>query len=475
MRRWGEGIPLPLPGAGATYSLASAQALSAGSFSPPIHPVWLLPVFSQVASLAIRSFYRLDVDGRRVPRDGPVLLVANHPNALLDPATVVAVAGRPVRFLAKAPLFGDPLVGWLVRGVGSIPVYRRQDDPAAMGGNEDAFRAVHRALAGGSAVGIFPEGISHDEPSLAPLKTGAARMALGAAGLVGRAFPVVPVGLVFRDKETFRTGALAIIGEAVEWDDLAGRGEGDAGAVRELTARIEGALGEVTVNLERWEDAPLVETAEEVWAAENEADPAPARRVERRAEAAGRLAALRRAGGSQWEELARDVRQHEHLLRVVGMRPHELHGRARGGVAARWAARQLAFFGVGAPLAAVGTVLFWLPYRVTGLVEARIAPSRDARATHKLLVGLVLGVAWTLLLAGAAGWAWGWLAALATLVVLPPVARVTLDVHERWGQAVGEARRFFLRTRRERTLAALRERQRELAARLEALREGAAA
>lgn len=436
--------------------------------------MWLLPFFSQVASLAVRGFYRLRADGGRVPRSGPALLVANHPNSLLDPATVVAVAGRPVRFLAKAPLFSDPLVGWLVKGAGSLPVFRRQDDPAAMGQNEDTFRAVHEALAGGSAVGIFPEGISHSEPRLTPLKTGAARMALGAAAILGRGFPVVPVGLSFREKETFRTEAFALVGEPVAWDDLAARGEDDAEAVRELTARIERALHEATVNLERWEDAPLVETAEEVWAAEHGADDRPERRVRGQREAAGRLAALRAAGGGEWEELARDVRQHARLLRVLGMRPADLHDDARATVAAEWTARQLAFFGAGAPLAAVGTVLFWPPYRLTGAVAGRTAPSPDTVATYKLLVGIVFGVLWTLLLAGVAAWRGGWVAGLAALAALPLLAGVTLHVHERWSRAVGEARRFFLRRRRRETLAALRERQRELARRLEALREEAA-
>ncbi|MDQ3556229.1 MAG: 1-acyl-sn-glycerol-3-phosphate acyltransferase, partial [Gemmatimonadota bacterium] len=143
--------------------------------------MWLLPVFGHLASLAARTFYHLRISGEPPPSAGPVLLVANHPNSLLDPALVAAAARRPVRFLAKAPLFSDPRVGWLVRGSGAVPVYRRADDPSAMGRNDDTFRAVWEALALGDAVGIFPEGTSHSAPGLVTLKTGAARIALGAA------------------------------------------------------------------------------------------------------------------------------------------------------------------------------------------------------------------------------------------------------------------------------------------------------
>jgi hypothetical protein len=82
--------------------------------------VWLLPAFSALSRNILKLFYRLSLSGEGVPERGPVLLVANHPNSLLDPAMVAAVARRPVRFLAKAPLFGHPGLGWLVKGAGAL-------------------------------------------------------------------------------------------------------------------------------------------------------------------------------------------------------------------------------------------------------------------------------------------------------------------------------------------------------------------
>ena len=119
--------------------------------------MWLLPFFSGISSFAARTFYRLQIVGPPVPAEGPVLLLANHPNSLLDPALVAAAAERPVRFLAKSTLFTDSRVGWLVRASGAIPVYRRSDDAAAAIHNVDMFTAVHRQLGGGAAVGIFSE------------------------------------------------------------------------------------------------------------------------------------------------------------------------------------------------------------------------------------------------------------------------------------------------------------------------------
>src|SRR5512134_1803524 len=122
---------------------------------------WLLPIFPAVSRSAAFVYYRVHYAGEPVAATGPVLLVANHPNSLLDPMLVVAAARRPVRFLAKAPLFHDRKTAWLVRSAGAIPVHRRSDDPTQVGKNVDAFEAVYAELARGAAVGIFPEGLSH--------------------------------------------------------------------------------------------------------------------------------------------------------------------------------------------------------------------------------------------------------------------------------------------------------------------------
>jgi len=240
--------------------------------------MWLLPLFSFLARIGGRIYYRVRFAGPPIPESGPVLLVANHPNSLLDPTLVVASAGRPVRFLAKAPLFSDKKIGWLMKAAGAIPVYRRSDDPALMSRNEDAFRAVFSVLGNGAAVGIFPEGISHSGAAMAPLKTGAARIALGAAATSAAPVRIVPVGLSLREKETFRSGAFVVRGAPLDWDDLAHRGSEDGDAVRELTARIDAGLRAVTVNLGSWEDRPLVECAVRIWEAERGT---PSREAER--------------------------------------------------------------------------------------------------------------------------------------------------------------------------------------------------
>jgi 1-acyl-sn-glycerol-3-phosphate acyltransferase len=434
--------------------------------------MWLLPALARVSSFATTVYYRFTVAGGDVPREGPVLLVANHPNSLLDPAMVAAAARRPVRFLAKAGLFPHPAVGWLVRGAGAIPVYRQQDDPSQVRRNTEMFRAVHSALADGAAVGIFPEGISHNLPAMAPLKTGAARIGLGAATLIGRAFPIIPIGLVVRDKGTFRSAALAIVGAPVEWGDIALAGADSGAAVRELTARIDRAIRETTVNLEQWEDAPLVECAEAIHAAELGAANDPLSRHERVRDTARILQILRHSGDPRWEPLAADVRAHDRALAKLGLRPSDLGEPPRVRAALGWTLRRLPLIAVVASgVAAVGIAVFWVPYRLTDVVSKLGNPNEDTLSTHKVLGGALIFVLWMVLCAvivgAVAGAGWGVLA----FVVLPALALGTLAIIERWQDAWTDARRFFRLRRRDELLGELQETQRALALRLEDVRE----
>ncbi len=433
-----------------------------------------------ISHLGVRSYYRVTVSGARVPSEGPVLLVANHNNSLVDPALVVVAADRNVRFLAKSTLFEDRLIGWLIRAVGSVPIYRQQDDPSKLHLNLDVFRDVHAVLAAGDVVGMFPEGISHSSSQLAPLKTGAARIAIGAGQRIGHDFPIVAMGLVFRDRDTFRSEAHVIITEPFRWDDLLAKGVSDREAVRELTRRIEVAMRSVTLNLARWEDEPLVRAAEEVWTAEFGAGQpsgrAEAERMERLRITTDALQALRSDGAEGWRDVAVELRAHARQLSRLGLTPADLHGDARLGAVVGWSVARIPLL-VAWPVSIAGGALFWIPRELTASAADRLAAREgpDALVTHRVLVGGVVFAAWfvlvALLLGVVAGFAWGVLA----LLVQPPLAFAALAVGERRRQAWESVRRFFLRRAERPRLEALRERQRLLAQRLRSLYERVAA
>src|SRR5689334_7517778 len=196
-----------------------------------------------VIRLLLRLFYRrVDIIGaERIPARGPLIIAANHHNALVDPMLILGTFPRRITALAKAPLFRHPLIGPFLRAVGALPVNRRAeagDDPRK---NEAMFAAGIAHLRGGGAILIFPEGTSRPEPTLLPLRTGAARLLLGAEADAGRYdVTLLPVGLVFESPGTFReASALVAIGDpVVVHDAIALYGTERERAVRCLTERL---------------------------------------------------------------------------------------------------------------------------------------------------------------------------------------------------------------------------------------------
>jgi 1-acyl-sn-glycerol-3-phosphate acyltransferase len=236
--------------------------------------------------LVTRVFFRsVEVSGlENIPADGPVIFVGNHPNSLLDPVMVTTTCTRRVRFAAKDVLFAGPLRPflWLL---GSVPVRRRQDqveraseDGAAAGAparvdNSSAFQELFAILASSEAFGIFPEGISHTRPELAPLKTGAARIALGAA-TKGIPVRIVPVGLHYRRRDRMRSrvlvqyGAPLVVlapGLASAGGDAALEAGESAATVRELTARIALALRAHTINVTDFDTLRVLDGARQLY------------------------------------------------------------------------------------------------------------------------------------------------------------------------------------------------------------------
>ena len=220
--------------------------------------------------LALRIYFqRIEVTGvEHVPLNTPVIFVLNHPNALVDPVFLLCLAPRKVSFLAKAPLFRMPVIGYLVKRMDSLPVYRRQDEGEDVSKNQETFIAARKLLASGGTIGICPEGVSHDEPGLKPIKTGAARISLAAVstGEVSE-LKIVPAGLYYTSKTSFRSDALLYFGTPIDVEpvQLEPDGTPPREAVRCFSDKIERALRAVILDAKHEEELQTMARAERIF------------------------------------------------------------------------------------------------------------------------------------------------------------------------------------------------------------------
>jgi glycerol-3-phosphate O-acyltransferase / dihydroxyacetone phosphate acyltransferase len=420
----------------------------------------------RLARLLLALFYRrIEIVGLdRLPATGPLIVAANHQNALVDPALLLATLPRRLRPVAKAPLFGYPVLGWLLRLAGAIPVHRRQDPGSDAARNAEMFAAATATLAGGGAVLIFPEGVSQAEPRLMPLRTGAARMVL--ATPAGGVRPtLLPVGLVFHEPGTFRAGwAVVLVGEPVGLaDGAAPAGPASDTAVRALTDRLDAALRRLIVEAHDRRLLRLAEAAHAVWRADAaEPEDGAARAAWLRSALRG-YRYLETREPERLEAVIREVEAYRADLEATGLAAAPpAPGAYRAAVVRRYAVREGVPLLLGLPLAAWGVVLHAMPYQLTRLAARLARPAPDVEATAKLLAGLALyPLGWL-----AEGWvAWrigGPVLLSVCLASLAPAGFFALTWWERLARVRRDTRAFLLFLVRRDLHARLRERRRTL-------------
>ena len=405
-------------------------------------------------------FYRVDREGA-VPADGPVLILPNHPNAMLDPAVIWATAGRDVRFLAKSPLF-DGALGPILRLSRAIPVYRRLDQGVDTSRNTETFAAVDAALADGSAVCLFPEGVSHSTGRLAALRTGAARMALTAERR-GIAVTLVAVGLNFDRKTSFRSRVIVLYGRPFSIGTFAAD-QDDQAAVRLATEQIAAEMRHLLVEADPLSDAAMVARVERLYSAARRRPQSAHERIARRQAIARGMEQLRIRDQARFEEIAHRVRRYDQRLQRFGLRDRHLDLDVSRRTAVWFALREAVTALVLGPIALAGLVLFWAPYHLTAILARLATRERDVAATAKVFVGAGVYVAWLLGIAAVAWLAVGARAGLVAAAALPLIAVAALFAIERESAVIDTVRSWWmLRRAKAGTRARLRDARSELA------------
>ena len=170
----------------------------------------LYRVLKFLIGLGIKLYYsQIKIENKKYlkPNGKPMIIVANHPNTLMDAWVIGMICKQPIYYMAKATLFDSSFKLKLLRSLNMIPINRKGEGIIKGVDNEDSLSACYNVLAEGKTLVIFPEGTSYKERVLRKLKTGTARIALETEKRNGWKLDlqIVAVGLNYSQQERFRS------------------------------------------------------------------------------------------------------------------------------------------------------------------------------------------------------------------------------------------------------------------------------
>jgi 1-acyl-sn-glycerol-3-phosphate acyltransferase len=359
----------------------------------------------RIAKIASRGFYRkVETAGfERLDTRRPTLIVANHFNGFADPVLVTSALGRLPRFLAKATLWKVIVARPLLALAGVIPIHRQVDGGAGEK-NQRAFEDAEAELRDKGMIAVFPEGTTHDVPRLAPIRTGAARIALGAKQHGARDLQIVPVGLWFEDKVALRSRVLVRAGEPLDLDhelwsilpDGAEASDEDHASVRALTGEITERLRAVSPDFETFLDGAALSWAADIALREGMSRPQESVPLASREPLAARLA---KAEPDDRRHLTGQLGRYSLALEALGVTDEELVPRPTPTSLfkrAVWLAIGVLLL---APFAIAGALINALP-AILVVVAGVAVKSPVTKGTVRLLVAILvfpmtwLAVAW---------------------------------------------------------------------------------
>lgn len=399
-----------------------------------------------VLRAALHGFFReVRLHGaENIPPSGPVLLVANHTNAFVDPLLVLTGVQRRVTLTAKAKLASNPLLAPLLHALGVI-LFSRRTDAVEVGDlrrNDEAMAACVRRLRGAEAVFVFPEGVSHSDPAMRPFRTGAARIVARYLAEEGtRELWIVPIGLHFTRKDRWRSNAVALVGDAVgarAWaraerarrisarSDAGTRADADAGLdariasnadldardktealdLRALTAAMRTWIEALTVNFSCAEERDLIADAERLLTYRREG-PTPLDRLTSFDAAArvNRIHRLQRGAhalllhdANRFGALAQRTRSLARTLDELGVDALEVGLPMHPARVAMFVIRELEVLIIGAPIALWGWLVHLLPCMLTRGLIARMSEDEDHPASNAVFLSIPIFAAWWLLI-----------------------------------------------------------------------------
>lgn len=223
----------------------------------------LYRILKFLIGIGIRLFYsEVKIKNyKNLPQKGPLIVIVNHPNTLMDAWVIGMICKQPIYFMAKATLFKTKFRLRILKSLNLIPINRQGEGLIDGVDNTNSLEACYEVLKAGKTLMIFPEGTSYQERVLRKLKTGTARIALESEkrndGKLG--LKVVAVGLNYSQPEKFRSKILIDIDKPKDVLEFLDEYKYDSIlAAKKLTSQFRTRMENVLLTTETKEEEVLI-------------------------------------------------------------------------------------------------------------------------------------------------------------------------------------------------------------------------
>lgn len=361
-------------------------------------------VWKKFSRLVVKTFYRkFEVSGlEHIPAHNSgetrgVIFCVNHVNALIDAVVLQASTDKNIRPLARSGLFKNPILKPILSLIGAVPIYRRNAEDTDTSKNSDTFSKCYELLKHDETLVIFPEGQSHSDSFVHDIKTGVARMVLGAIKENEVAPIVIPVGLTFVRKRAKRTEVFVNYGKPVDLKVPKGTEEYDA--VHLITDRVKTGIESVTLNASSWQDIDLVTKLESFFSMRH--GKRRTQTMKQRFQSIQRIIEaqdlIKKHEPDKVRQLMSKLRLFERLCDVCGINNYHLSIRYRPVLMFFYALRTLTIVLVGFPVSIWGILNSYTPYKITTLLMHKVSKDLDQHDTAQFLIGMpFISIFWTI-------------------------------------------------------------------------------
>lgn len=326
--------------------------------------------------------------------NGPMIIIANHPNTLVDAWLLGNVCKQPIHFMTKGTFFNNPIKMWFLRSLNLIPINRATEAKTRGVSNEATFEECYKILEAGKTLVIFPEGNSLLERQLRQLKSGTARIALEAERRNGGKLnlKVVPVGLIYLQAEKFRSSILVNVGEGRGvTHHLAEFEQSNAPAAKKLTDEFRKALEKVLVTTQSKDQELLIqELSDALHSRYRGGELGVEGEVDMLKKVRDRIETLNLIEPWKIEEIQLLLRNINWRIEKMKIKADFLDRRFRSGMFVRQIVSSVLVLIIGFPVFVFGLVHSFIPYKLTDLLMPRLVKNVEYYAPVAILLGLVL-------------------------------------------------------------------------------------